>query len=128
MFKKRSIALIIGTTLATAYAIYLTLYFIGTTNVGSASEQIGGAIATVLVTPHMICVWIGVIFGWLGFIMIKPWAILTSDILYAVGAILFLMYAVFLLPSIILGFVGYGVTKKKITTKQESTNYADLSE
>ena len=120
MFKKRSVALFIGTVIATIYAIYLVSYFSGVTNSASTSEQIGGAIATALVTPHMVCVWLGVIFGWLGFILIKPWAALVSAILYVIAAVLFLMYTLFLLPSIILGFVGYGTTKKKNKIRNES--------
>jgi len=32
--------------------------------------------------------------------------------LYAVGALLFILYAIFLVPSIVLGFVGYSAQKK----------------
>lgn len=117
MFKGRSKALFIGTLIATAYGIYIISYFAGTMSGGSATDQIGGAIATALVTPHMVCTWIGLIFGWLGFFGKKTWAALVSAILYCVAAVLFFLYAFFLIPSIVLGFVGYA-NQKKLNTKE----------
>ena len=111
--KKRSIALIIATVLATAYTVYLFAYFVGgTANASDTAEAIGGAIATALVTPHAIMYLIGAVFGWLGVIIKKSWAALVAAILYSVGSLLFLMYIMFGAPILILGFVGYANQKK----------------
>jgi len=119
MFKNRSIAGAIGTAIAFGYGIYLISYFAGI-NSGSMndSEAIGSAIATALVLPHMLAVWIGVIFGVLGFFTRKSGFLLTAAILYASAAVLFLIYALFLVPSIVLGFVGY-VNQKTMTPKKK---------
>ena len=79
-----------------------------------STEAIGGAIATALVTPHMVLVGLGAIFSWLGFFLKKPWGALVGAILYCVGALVFIVYAMFCIPLIILGFVGYSKQKKLI--------------
>lgn len=114
MFKNRSINGFIATVLALAYGIYLVSYWADVN--GSAtgdSEAVGAAIATMLVLPQMVTVWIGVIFGIIGFFTRKAGFLLTAAILYAAGGLFFLLYIMFLIPSIVLGFVGY-VNQKKI--------------
>lgn len=114
MFKNRSIAGAIGTAIAFAYGIYLISYFAGlNVDTASDSEAIGSALATALVLPHMLVTWLGIIFGVIGFFIRKQGFLLTAAILYASAAVLFLLYAIFLIPSIVLGFVGY-VNQKKI--------------
>ena len=111
--KKRSIALVIATVLATAYAIYLIAYFYGVNqNADGAAEAVGGAIATAMVTPHMAMFVIGAIFGWLAVFMKANWSALVAAILYAVGTVLFLAYFMFGAPILIIGFVGYANQKK----------------
>ena len=91
----RSKVLCIATALATAYSIYLISYFVGGTASSSGSEAVGGAIATALVTPHMLMFSIGAIFGWLGVFLKKSWAALVAAILYSVGTLCFLAYFMF---------------------------------
>ncbi len=110
--RKRSIALIVSTVLATAYAVYLFCYFIGSTASADGAEAIGGAIATALVTPHAIMFLIGAVFGWLGIFLKAPWAALVAAILYAVGTVLFVAYAMFGIPIMVIGFIGYAKQKK----------------
>ena len=111
--KKRSVVLTIATVLATLYVIYLISYFGGVnSNAQDSSEALGGAIATLLVTPHIIMFAIGAIFGWIGVFFRKSWSALVAAILYAVGAFLFLAYIMFGGPILILGFVGYSKQKK----------------
>ena len=76
------------------------------------AEAIGAGIATLLVLPHMLVTWLGIIFGLVGFFTRKAGFHLTAAILYAVAAVLFILYALFLVPSIVLGFIGYSVQKK----------------
>ena len=109
---KRSKMLMIATALATVYAVYLISYFVGGTANSEGAEAIGGAIATALVMPHMIMFLIGAVFGWIGVLARKSWAALVGAILYSVATLLFLAYAMFGVPILILGFSGYGKQKK----------------
>ena len=108
----RSKVLFVANILATLYAVYLISYFGGGTLNAEGAEAIGGAIATALVTPHMIMFLIGAVFGWIGFLAKKSWAALVGAILYSVGTLFFLMYAMFGVPILIFGFVGYSKQKK----------------
>lgn len=108
----RSKILCVSNALATAYVIYLIVYFFGGTMNACGTDAVGGAIATALVMPHMIMFLIGAIFGWLGFFIKKSWAVLTSAILYSAGTLLFLAYFMFGVPLLVLGFVGYSMQKK----------------
>ena len=112
MFKNRSKVLFIGALLATMYTIYLMAHFGSSMASSDSAEAIGGAIATVLVTPHMLLTGLGAIFSWIGFGIKKNWGALVGAILYSVGAILFIPYAMFSIPLIVLGFVGYAKQKK----------------
>ena len=112
MFNKRSKLLFVTSLLASLYVLYLISYFGGAMGDLNSADEIGGAIATALVTPHMVVLGVGAIFSWIGFFSRKSWAVLTSAILYCVGALLFLLYIIFCLPLIILGFISYSKQKK----------------
>lgn len=112
MFKNRSKVLFITAILATLYVVYLMSYFGSSIGDLNSAEELSGAIATALVTPHLIVMGLGAIFSWLGFFLKKSWGALVGAILYCVGAIMFMLYAVFCVPLIILGFVGYSKQKK----------------
>ena len=113
MFNQRSKASFWATVIAFAYGIYAFTYWAGTNaSTEGDAEAIGSAIATILVLPHLLVTWLGIIFGMFGFFARKPGFQLTAAILYAVAALLFFLYAIFLLPSIVLGFIGYTVQKK----------------
>lgn len=112
MFKNRSRALFVCAVLATIYVIYLMSYFGSAMGDLNSAEEVGGAVATALVAPHMVVIGIGAIFSWIGFIGRKSWGALVGAILYCVGAILFILYAFYSIPLIILGFVGYSKQKK----------------
>ncbi len=110
--RKRSILLTVATVLASAYAVYLFCYFVGGTAAASGTDAISGAIATALVTPHAVTVLIGAVFGWVGVLVKKSWAALVAAILYSVATLLFLANAMFTIPLLILGFIGYANQKK----------------
>ena len=117
--RKRSIPLIISAVLGVWYSIYITVHF-GGIMFGSSSvaELAGGAIATALVTPHMVCVVVAAIFNTVACFTNKPGFALVGGILYSVGAVVFLLYALFVVPSIILSFVGYAQLKKRKAQQQ----------
>jgi hypothetical protein len=113
MFNQRSKASFWATLIALAYGIYAFSYWVSTNaSTDGDAEALGSAIATVLVLPHLLVTWLGIIFGMIGFFARKTSFQLTAAILYAVAAVLFFLYAIFLIPSIILGFIGYSVQKK----------------
>lgn len=112
MFKKRSKVLLICAIIATIYTIYLISHFSGSMATDDSTEAIGGAIATALVTPHIVMVGLGAVFSWLGFFLKKSWAALVGAILYCVAALVFILYAAFCIPIIILGFVGFSKQKQ----------------
>ncbi|MCY6959852.1 hypothetical protein [Clostridium brassicae] len=112
---KKSKALIISSILGIIYSIYLVIHFGGSVlGANSGSEAVGGAIATALVAPHMICVILAAIFNTIGAIFNKSGFALVGAILYCVGGVLFIMYIIFVIPMIILSFVGYGSVKKRL--------------
>lgn len=108
----RSKLLFTATALATLYTLYIIIYFVGGTLNADGTAAIGGAIATMLVMPHMIMFLIGAIFGWVGFGCKKSWAALVAAILYSVGTLFFLAYAMFGIPILVLGFIGYSKQRK----------------
>ena len=113
MFTRRSKAAFFAALIGLLYGIYLISYWSGTlATAEDDAEVIGAGIATALVLPHMLITWLAVIFGIIGFFTTKAGLLLTAAILYCVGALFFLLYAAFLIPSIVLGFIGYSVQKK----------------
>lgn len=109
---KHSKALLISGILGALYSIYLICYFTGATAGSEGAEQVGAAIATVLVTPHMVLVVLATIFNWVSYFSNKRGFALTAGILYSVGGVIFLLYIIFVIPSLVLSFVGYSNLKK----------------
>jgi hypothetical protein len=110
--KKRSTWLLVATILATAYTIYLILYFSDAISGTTGAEQAGSVVATALVTPHIIMFAVGAIFGWIGYCARKAWSALVAAILYSVGTLFFLVYAMFGVPILIFGFIGFANQRK----------------
>ncbi|HCL4437448.1 benzylsuccinate synthase [Clostridium botulinum] len=119
MFKKRSKAFFTSIILATIYLIYIISYFYGILGQGDTAEQIGSGLATALVTPHIVVLAISVMFGWLAFGLNSSGFALTASILYTVAGVMFIPYIFFVIPSIILGFVGYA-NQKNINNKAKA--------
>ncbi len=119
LFKKRSKAFFTGLILASIYLIYVISYFYGILGKGDTAEQIGSGIATALVTPHIVILAIGVMFGWLAFGLSSSGFALTASIFYTVAGVMFIPYIFFVIPSIILGFVGYA-NQKNINNKAKA--------
>jgi cytochrome bd-type quinol oxidase subunit 2 len=110
---KKSKLLLVNSILATLYSVYLIANFANAfADTTSAAEQAGASIAMMLVAPHAFVTVLGMIFGWLAYVMNKTGFALTSAILYSVAAGLFILYAPFLLPMIVIGFIAYSKVKK----------------
>lgn len=114
MFKERSKVLFVCAILATIYDLYLIIYFGSTFYSKDSTEVLGGLMATALLTPHIIMVTLGAIFSWLGFGTKKSWPVLVAAILFSIATVLFIPYAFFTIPLIVLGFIGYSLQKKLI--------------
>ena len=87
MFNSRSKAAFFATLIAVAYGIYAIVYWVDSnSSTTDSAEAIGAGIATLLVLPHLLITWLGIIFGIIGFFTRKTGFQLTAAILYAVGA------------------------------------------
>ena len=92
----------LGTVLTVLYAVYIIWYF------GNIwSDTLGGAIATTLVTPHLVCVVVAAVISLVGYCSHKRWAILTAAILMAVSAALMPTYAKMVIAQIVLFIISY---------------------
>ena len=88
--------------LTVVYAIYIVSYFSS-----ASSSNLSGAIATALVTPHMVCVAVAAVMTIIGFFGKARWAFLTAGILLIVAAVVFLTYAMFVIIQAVLAFIAY---------------------
>lgn len=98
--------------LTVAYAIYIVSYFSG-----ASSTNLGGAIATALVTPHMVCVAVAAVMTIIGFFGKARWAFLVAGILLVVAAVIFLTYAMLVIVQAVLAFIAYGRMGVKVEEK-----------
>ena len=118
MLKNRNIFSLIAHALATLVAIYLTSSLIQAAapgmESGDTATQAGTALGVAILAPGVVMVWISALIGWLGCFLRVPGLSLTAAILYIVtGFVGLLMLAiVLLLPSIILGFIGWSKESK----------------
>lgn len=117
---KKSKCLLISAILGTLYLLYVVSYFFGGIASTTGGEQIGAGLATALVAPHMFLLAIAVLFNWIGWVTKAPWAALTGGILYSVSGLVFLLYVIFEIPSIVLSFVGFS-KMKNAKAKLQST-------
>jgi hypothetical protein len=113
---KRSKLLLAAGIIGTLYLIYLISHFSNAMVSSDEAEAIGAGLATALVTPHMVCVGIAVIFNWLGWVMKARWAALVAGIMYAVSIVCMFMYALFVVLEMIFCFVAYGKMKNQPET------------
>lgn len=109
----KSKALLVALIISAIYAVFLIANFGGSiSGASSDAEAVGAGIATMLVLPHMVLVILAVIFNALGYFKNAKGFALTAGILYSVAAVMFVMYAPFLIVSIVCSFVGYSKIKK----------------
>ncbi|WP_343208239.1 hypothetical protein [Anaerolentibacter hominis] len=112
--KKLNICLLIALIIGAAYLIYSIVYWGGALGSGAdAAEQIGSGIAVALVTPHLICTAVAVVFNALGLFMKKRGFALVGAIMYTVALVLFPVYFMFVIVEMVLSYVGYGIMKKQ---------------
>ena len=110
--KKKNVLLLISAILGILYAVYIVVYFMSGSDSASTAEAIGAGTAAIIVMPHMICATLAAIFNTLGWSMNSRGFALTGAILYSVAAVLFPLYALFVVIQIVLSFVGFAQLKK----------------
>ena len=120
---KGRIVMLIAALIGTAYLIYLISYFTGSVNnAAEDAEAIGSALATVMVTPHMIFVGIAALMSWLSVFSKLSGFALAAGIVYLVAIIVFPMYFMFVIIEAILSFIGYARMRKSKKAMAASEN------
>lgn len=120
--------MLLAALIGTAYLVYLITYFAGgVTNAAEgadSAEAVGTALATLLVTPHMIFVGIAALMSWLAVLCKLSGFALTAGIVYLVAIIVFPMYFMFVIIEAIFSFIGYARMRKskKAIAASESGN------
>lgn len=118
--KRRSLSLFLALAIGILYFGFLSRYFFGITaesaESGEAASFLGSALAGALVTPHIALGWIAVVLNLVAFLGNSRGCALATIILYSVAAVLFFMYALFVVPEIIFSIIGY-IRLKKINEK-----------
>lgn len=88
--------------LTLAYAIYIAMYFRDV-----SMETLSGFVATSIVMPHLVCVFLSVIFSAVGLFGWKRWGMLVAGILLSVSSALMLTYLPMVVVQAILCFIAY---------------------
>ncbi len=122
---KRSKLLLISGIIGSLYLIYLISYFMGASSSSDGAEAVGGAIATIIVMPHMIMVCLSVIFTWLAYGLRLRWAALVSGILYSVSILVMFIYAPFVIIQLVLSFVAFAKMKKPVAVIESPVGNVD---
>jgi len=111
MMKNISKALIISTVIGSTYLIYLIITY---SNIDLNEENAPAflAIFMTLSMPHLYLTGFACLLGWVAILTKKPIFSLLSAIAFFIAAFVFPLYAIFLLPSILFGFIGYRNQKR----------------
>lgn len=119
--RKRSIVLLISLVLGSLFFVVLVSGTFSradntlsqTANTAEdVGRQIGTAIGAALMIPQMVVTGIAVVLNGVGWGIRSSGFSLSGAILYCVAAVLMIVNAPFLLPSIVLSFIGYSKLKK----------------
>ena len=125
---KRSKLLLSSGIIGTLYLIYLLVYFSGGITSSNGAEALGAGIAAALVTPHMVCVGVAVIFSWLGWALRARLAALVAGILYAVSIVCMFIYAMFVVLEMIFCFIAFAKMKDKSANDAMITDTTNSNE
>ena len=123
--KRRSLALLLSLIIGICYYGFCSRYFFGTAvdaaDTGEAAVFAGSILAGALVTPHIALGWIAVVLNLVAFLANSRGCALAAVILFAVSAVIFLMYALFVVPEVVLSIIGY-VRLNKINAKNRAAH------
>lgn len=112
--KRWNVLFIIAGVLGAAYAVYLSTYMAQAgSSSGSAAERAGAAIALALMTPHLVLVITAVVLNTITIFTNNTVLALLTAIAYSVAAVVFLLYIMFVIPSIVLSWIGFAQLRKR---------------
>ena len=121
MFANKSKILFISSLLGLAYTAFLSVHFFsGAGNAETEIELLAGIFALALVIPHIITVALGTLLCILAFFLNARWLAITAGISFIAAAILFMLYGLFVLPMIVLCFVGAAMAGKIKMTQHDN--------
>lgn len=112
----RSICLLLSFLLGAVYFGYLVAHFGGGLLEAAAVDEwatLGTALAGALVLPHIVLVFLAVLFTFFGWLFRNKGFALTGAILYAVAGIAFTLYFVFIVVQMVLSFVGFALMNRE---------------
>lgn len=108
---KKQTVLLISAIIATLWLIFGFYSFSSAASGATeAAEQLGAAIAGIMIIPFLIIGSLGALFNWLAWAMSKRGFAITAGVLYCVSLIGF-TYTFGLIPSIVLAFIGVAKLK-----------------
>ena len=119
--KRLNIWLLISLIAGVAYLVYSIVYWGGAapSEINNV-EDLGAAVATALVMPHLICTGIAVLFNALGLFLEKRGFALAGAILYTIALVLFFGYFMFVIVEAICSYIGYA-TMGKVKKQNQKT-------
>ena len=113
MFANKSKILFISSLLGLAYTAFLSVHFFsGVGNAETEIELMAGIFTLAFMIPHIISVALGTLLCILAFFLNARWLAITAGISFVVAAVLFMLYGLFVLPMIVLCFVGAAMAGK----------------
>lgn len=119
MFEERIPAAFWAAVLAVAFSVFVWIYgFYMASSAEGVGEALGATLVSLITLPGRITAAVGAILGVVGFFTRSAGLILTSAILYSVAAFLN-VWGFFLVPSIVLGFVGFSLEKKRLKASND---------
>ncbi|MBS3991536.1 MAG: hypothetical protein KGZ51_05630 [Erysipelothrix sp.] len=116
---KKSKLLLVSWVLSAIYVVYLVSYFSSVFSGSTGSEQVGVGLAGIIIFPHALATFIGLIFNFFGWSMHKRGFALTGAILYSVAMFLFPIYFFFIIIQTVISYVAFA--KMKPTTSSSTS-------
>lgn len=108
---KKSKLLLVSWVLSALYVVYLVSYFATVFASTTGAEQVGTGLAGLIVFPHALVSFIGLIFNFFAWLMNKRGFALAGAILYSVAMFLFPIYFFFIIIQTVLSYVAFAKMK-----------------
>lgn len=108
---KKSVLLLIALILGILYSVFILSYF-SETILGNNGDMLTYGIVSILVGPHIFMTLLAVLFNLIAYINKRKGFALTTGILYAVAAFLFMPYAFYVVIQSILSFIAFARMQK----------------
>lgn len=126
---KKNKSMLICSFLGSLYTIVLFTYIF--TNIFFQSNFILRIIPIflgIILAPHFIVILIATIFAWISYFTNNPLYTFASAILFSISCLLFFLFAIFIIPMVVLSAVTYSNQSKNILGKQNVIHIPNESE